>query len=273
MTTTDHAPSDAAAVDPPGRAWRPDWSKLTAEFVGTGFLLAGVVGSGIMAENLTDDVGLQLLQNAFATAGILVALILALGPASGAHFNPAVTLADRIFGGIDTPTAVSYVVAQVAGGIVGVMCANAMFDLSLVDWSSKERSGTHLLFAEGIATLGLLLVIFGVVRSGKSAVAAFAVGAYIAAAYYFTSSTSFANPAVTVARTFSDTFAGIAPSSAPPFVAAQLVATLAAAGLIRLIYPRIGEVADRVVVPHDTSLPGDSGQDSDRRPPGPQPSP
>jgi arsenate reductase len=232
-------------------AWRPDWSALTAEFVGTAFLLAGVVGSGIMAERLTDDVGLQLLQNAAATAGVLVALILSLGPASGAHFNPAVTLADRIFGGIDTPTALAYVAAQVSGGIVGVVCANVMFDLAAVDWSTRDRSAGHLVFAEAVATLGLLVVIFGVVRSGRSAAAAYAVGGYIAGAYYFTSSTSFANPAVTIARTFSDTFAGIEPGSAPAFVAAQLLATVVAVVVIRRVYPDIEDVADRVVVPHD----------------------
>jgi arsenate reductase len=226
---------------------------VTAEFVGTAFLLAAIVGSGIMAERLTDDEGLQLLQNAFATAGVLTALILALGPASGAHFNPAVTIADRVFGGIDTPTAVAYVVAQVSGAVVGVMTANAMFDLDLVSWSTKDRSGGHLVFAEGIATLGLLLVIFGVVRSGRASVAAFAVGGYIGGAYYFTSSTSFANPAVAIARMFSDTFAGIEPASAPGFIVAQLVATAVAVGLIRFLYPRIGEVADRVVVPHDAN--------------------
>lgn len=214
-----------------------DRSKLAAEFVGTAFLLAAVVGSGIMAETLTDDVGLQLLQNAFATAGVLTALILALGAASGAHFNPAVTLAERLLGGIDTPTAVAYVVAQVTGGIVGVIAANLMFDLSAVDWSSKDRSASHLVFAEGIATLGLLLVIFGVVRSGKGPMVAYAVGGYIAGAYYFTSSTSFANPAVTVARTFSDTFAGIRPSSAPAFIVAQLVAVAVAVALVRVLYP------------------------------------
>lgn len=228
--------------------------KLVAEFVGTAFLLAGVVGSGIMAETLTDDVGLQLLQNAFATAGVLVALILALGPASGAHFNPAVTIADRVFGGIDTPTAVGYVFAQVSGGIVGVMAANVMFDLSVIDWSTKDRSGGHMVFAEGIATLGLLLVIFGVVRSGKPTLAAFSVGGYIAGAYYFTSSTSFANPAVTVARMFSDTFAGIEPSSAPGFIAAQLAATAVAVGLVRVLYPDIEDVADQVVVPHEAQV-------------------
>jgi arsenate reductase len=229
----------------------PDLRAITAEFVGTAFLLAAVVGSGIMAENRSDDAGLQLLQNAFATAAVLVALILALGSASGAHFNPAVTLADRYFGGIDTPTALGYIVAQIAGGIVGVITANLMFDLSAVDWSTTDRSAGHLVFAEGVATFGLLLVIFGVVRSGRSSVAAFAVGAYIAGAYYFTSSTSFANPAVTIARTFSDTFAGIEPASAPAFIVAQIVAVGVAVGVIHLIYPHIGDVADQVVVPHD----------------------
>ena len=220
---------------------RPTRSELTAEFVGTAFLLAGVVGSGIMAERLTDDVGLQLLQNAFATAGVLIALILALGGASGAHFNPAVTLAERLFGNLDTRTAVGYIVAQVSGGIVGVVIANLMFDLSAVDWSTKDRSDGNLILAEGVATFGLLLVIFGTVRSGKGSVVAFAVGWYIAGAYYFTSSTSFANPAVTVARTLSDTFAGIEPASAPAFIAAQLVAVPVAVGVVRLLYP---EAAD-----------------------------
>jgi len=212
--------------------------KLTSEFVGTAFLLAAVVGSGIMAENLSTDEGLVLFQNAVATAGVLTALILALGPASGAHFNPAVTLADRLLGNIDSATAAMYVVVQIAGGIVGVMAANVMFDLPAVNWSAKPRSEGHLVFAEGIATIGLLLVIYGVVRSGKPTLAAFSVGGYIAGAYYFTSSTSFANPAVSIARTFSDTFAGIEPASAPAFIGAQLVATLVAVGLILLIYPR-----------------------------------
>ena len=134
--------------------WRPDVRRLTSEFVGTGFLLAAVVGSGIMAENLTTDVGLQLLQNAFATAGVLVALILAFGAVSGAHFNPAVTLTDRWFGGIDTPTAVWYIAAQTVGGIVGVMAANVMFDLDAVEWSTKNRSSLNLVFSEGVATSG-----------------------------------------------------------------------------------------------------------------------
>lgn len=226
------------SVDPDGPNEAALSSKLASEFFGTAFLLAAVIGSGIMAENLTDDVGLQLFQNAFATAGVLIALILALQSASGAHFNPAVTLADRLLGGIDTATAAMYVVVQVLGGIVGVIAANIMFDLPAIDWSTKDRSAGHLLFAEGIATIGLLLVIYGVVRSGKPTLAAFSVGGYIAGAYYFTSSTSFANPAVTIARTVSDTFAGIAPASAPAFVVVQLVATLIGVALIKAIYPR-----------------------------------
>ena len=211
--------------------------KATAEFIGTAFLLAGVVGSGIMAERLSTDVGLMLFQNAFATAGILVALILALGPASGAHFNPAVTLADRLLGGTDTPTAAVYVIAQITGGAVGVMLANLMFGLDAVNWSTKDRTGGELVLAEAVATFGLIMVIYGVVRSGKPTMAAFTVGGYIAAAYYFTSSTSFANPAVTLARTLSDTFAGIAPGGVAAFVGAQLVAAVLAAGVMRFLYP------------------------------------
>ncbi|MFT7597400.1 MAG: glycerol uptake facilitator-like aquaporin [Acidimicrobiales bacterium] len=210
-----------------------------AEFIGTAFLLVGVVGSGIMAERLTDDVGLQLLQNAFATAAVLVALILAFGEASGAHFNPAVTLAARLFGDLDTPTAAAYVVSQVAGAVVGVMTANVMFDLDAIHWSTKDRSSPNLVFAEVVATLGLLLIIFGVVRSGRAAAAPYAVGGYIAGAYYFTSSTSFANPAVSIARTMSNTFAGIKPTSAPAFIAAQLLGAVAAVALIRVIYPHV----------------------------------
>jgi len=234
-----------------GSPWAPDVRRLTGEFVGTAFLLAAVVGSGIMAQNLTDDVGLQLLQNAFATAGVLVALILAFGSVSGAHFNPAVTLTDRWFGGIDTPTTVWYIAAQTAGGIIGVVAANIMFDLDAVNWSTRDRSSLNLVFAEGVATLGLLLVIFGTVRSGRTSIVAFAVGGYIAGAYYFTSSTSFANPAVTVARMFSDTFAGIRPTDAPAFIAAQLVAVIVGIALIRVLFPGIDDVADRVVLPHD----------------------
>jgi glycerol uptake facilitator-like aquaporin len=225
--------------------------RLTAEFVGTAFLVAGVVGSGIMAQQLTDDRGLQLLQNTAATAGVLVALILALGAASGAHFNPAVTLVDRVFGGIDTPAAVGYVIAQVAGAILGAIAANVMFDLPAVEWSTTARSGGNLWFAEAVATLGLLLVIFGVVRAGRGAVVAIAVAGYIAGAYYFTSSTSFANPAVTIGRAFSDTFAGIEPSSVPMFIVAQLAGAALAIGLILVIYPHVTQVAGDVLVPHD----------------------
>lgn len=210
---------------------------LLAEFLGTAFLLAAVVGSGIMAENLSTDVGLQLLQNAFATAGVLTALILTFGGASGAHFNPAVTLSERLLGSLDSATATAYVAAQVAGGAAGVMAANIMFELDAVNVSAKDRSGLGLVVAEFVATLGLLLVIHGVVRSGRAAHVAYAVGGYIAGAYYFTSSTSFANPAVALARTLSDTFAGIEPASVPGFVAAQLVAVLVTVPLVRLLYP------------------------------------
>ncbi len=241
---------------PAATSWAPDVRRLTGEFVGTAFLLAAVVGSGIMAQTRSDDAGLQLLQNTFATAGVLIALILAFGAVSGAHFNPAVTLTDRWFGGIDTPTTVWYIGAQTAGSIVGVIAANLMFDLDAVEWSTTDRSSGNLLFAEGVATLGLLLVIFGVVRSGRTTVVAFAVGGYIAGAYYFTSSTSFANPAVTIGRMFSDTFAGIEPASAPAFIAAQLVAVAVAIGLIHILWPDMGDVADRVVLPHDDATSG-----------------
>lgn len=230
--------------------------RLAAEFVGTGFLLAGVVGSGIMAERLSSDPGLQLLQNALATAAVLVAIILALGPVSGAHLNPVVTIADWAFGGVGAREAAGYVGAQASGGIAGVIAANLMFDLSAVEIAGTARSGAHLWGAEVVATLGLLLVIFGIVRSGRSDVVAFAVGGYIAAAYYFTSSTSFANPAVTIARMLTDTFTGIAPASTPAFLVAQLAGTGIAVVLIRLLYPTIGEVADRVILPHPQRLDG-----------------
>ncbi|MEC8922475.1 MAG: MIP/aquaporin family protein [Actinomycetota bacterium] len=212
--------------------------RLTAEFVGTFFLLLAVVGSGIMAETLSTDAGLQLLANSFATAGALACLILTFGRVSGAHFNPVVTLWARLEGGLSNRTAVSYVTAQVAGGILGVIAANIMFDLDAVHWSTKDRSDPALWFSEVIATFGLLMVIIGVVRSRKDHWVAISVAAYIGGAYFFTSSTSFANPAVTVARTFSDTFAGIAPASAPMFVACQLVGCLAAVGVMRITHPK-----------------------------------
>ena len=221
-------------------SWRPALAKPLAEFVGTAFLLAAVVDSGIMAENLTDDVGPQLLQNAFATGLVLAALILAFGGVSGAHFNPAVTLTERVLGGIDTRTAAGYLVAQFAGAIAGTVMANVMFDLPAVAWSVKDRSAGHIVFAELIATVGLLLIIFGTVRSGKPSTVAVAVGGYIGGAYCFTSSTSFANPAVTVARMFSDTFADIAPASVPPFLGVEAAAVVVAVLLIRLCFPRRG---------------------------------
>ncbi len=224
--------------------------RIAAEFVGTAFLLAAIVGSGIMAETLSTDPGLQLLQNALATAGALTAMILALGPVSGAHLNPAVTLADRAFGGLTNRETIGYILAQSSGGIAGVIAANLMFDLPAATWSTTARSGSHLWLAEAVATIGLLLVIFGLVRSGKASVAAFAVGGYIAGAYYFTSSTSFANPAVTIARTLSDTFAGIAPASAPGFVVAELIGVGIAVGFIGWLFPHLDEVADQVIVPH-----------------------
>ncbi len=211
--------------------------QLVAEALGTAFLLIGVVGSGIMAERLTDDVGLQLLQNAVATGGVLVALIHTFGPVSGAHFNPTVTIVDRLLGGSDTPSAMAYIASQITGGIIGVMAANTMFDLPLIEWATKDRSAGHLVFSEAIATLGLLLVIFAMVRSSTSHAIPYAVGAYITGAYYFTSSTSFANPAVTIARMFSDTFAGIAPASVPAFIVVQLITSALAFAVIRYLFP------------------------------------
>ena len=208
-----------------------------AEFIGTAFLLAGVVGSGIMAERLTDDVGLQLLANSTATVGVLIAIILAFADTSGAHINPAVTLTALALRTIDGARAAVYIVTQVLGGAIGVIAANIMFDIDPVNVSAKDREGFNLLFAEGVATFGLLIVIFGIVRAGNPAMVAFAVGGYIGGAYWFTASTSFANPAVTVARTLSDTFAGIAPASAPGFVIAQIVATSVSIAAIRMLWP------------------------------------
>ena len=187
--------------------------RVSAEAVGTAMLVAVVVGSGIAAQRLSPaDIGLQLLENAAATGAGLVALILAFGSVSGAHFNPVVTLADRALGGTTTHDAVAYVVAQIAGACAGCVIANVMFGLPAVGMSEHVRSSGALWTSEGVATFGLLVVIFGVVRSGRSGLAPFAVGGYITAAYWFTSSTSFANPAVTIGRTLSNTFAGIAPS-------------------------------------------------------------
>ena len=212
--------------------------RLTAEFVGTFFLLLAVVGSGIMAESLSTDVGLQLLENSFATAGALTCLILTFGRVSGAHFNPVVTLWARLDGDIDNRTALSYVAVQIPGAILGTMAANIIFELDAVHWSTKQRSDPSLWLSEVLATFGLLMVIIGVVRSRKDHWVAISVAAYIGGAYFFTSSTSFANPAVTVARTFSDTFAGIAPASAPIFIVCQLIGCLLAVGVMRITHPQ-----------------------------------
>jgi arsenate reductase len=213
--------------------------RVVAEALGTCLLIIAVVGSGIMASRLSpDDVGLQLLENAAATAGALIGLILMFGAVSGAHFNPAVTIVDRLFGTITTGDAAAYIAAQVVGGCIGSLLANSMFELPTFEWATKERSSGALWLSEVIATVGLLLVIHGCVRTGRSSAVPFAVGAWIGGAYWFTSSTSFANPAVTIARTLSDSFAGIKPSSAPMFILMQFVGTAIAFGLIRFLYPR-----------------------------------
>lgn len=213
-------------------------ARLAAEALGTGLLIVAVIGSGIMATRLSpDDVGLQLLENSFATMGALVGLILMFGAVSGAHFNPAVTLTDRLLGSISSRDAGLYVVAQTIGGCLGAVVANLMFELPAVELSTKDRSSPALWLSEVVATVGLLLVIHGCVRTGRARVVPFAVGLWIGGAYWFTSSTSFANPAVTVARSLSDSFAGIAPSSVPMFVVAQLVGVAVAFGLVRLFYP------------------------------------
>jgi arsenate reductase len=226
-----------------------------AEFLGTALLLVAVIGSGIAAQRLSPgDSGLELLENAIATAAALVAIILALGPVSGAHLNPVITLTDRLFGGIGSAEACLYVLAQFTGAVVGAALANLMFALPALQVATKSRSGGGLWLGEVVATFGLVLVVFGTVRSGRSGAAPFAVGAYIAGAYWFTSSTSFANPAVTVARTLSDTFAGISPASAPAFITAQMLGMLIACATVLLLYPGLRAVAADAVLPH-----GDSG--------------
>jgi glycerol uptake facilitator-like aquaporin len=208
-------------------------SRMTAEFVGTAFLLAAVVGSGIMGERLANgNVALALLANSIATGAALVALILAIGPISGAHMNPAVTLADAMQNGIGWHDVPAYIAAQLTGAFAGVATAHLMFGLPLFFWSHHARNGFGLVWSEFVATFGLLAVIWACTRNG-SAFVSFAVGAYITAAYWFTGSTSFANPAVTLARAATDTFAGIRPSDTVLFIASQLAATFAAASLFR----------------------------------------
>jgi glycerol uptake facilitator-like aquaporin len=211
--------------------------RLAAEALGTGLLIVAVIGSGIMASRLSpDDVGLQLLENAAATAAALIGLILIFGAVSGAHFNPVVTLVDRWFGAVTNRDTALYIIAQIIGGCLGAIVANVMFELPAVEWSTKERSSGSLWLSEVVATIGLLLVIHGCVRSGRKDVVAFAVGLWIGGAYWFTSSTSFANPAVTIARTLSDSFAGIKPSSVPMFIVMQLIGAVIAVALVRFFY-------------------------------------
>jgi arsenate reductase len=226
--------------------------RLLAELLGSAFLAALVIGSGIAAQTLSPgDVGLQLLENAAATAAGLFAIILMFGPVSGGHFNPVVSLADASFGGIRWRDAVAYIPAQVAGCAIGAVVANGMFALAAVSISTHHRASPAHLLSEAIATAGLLLVILALARTRRSNVAPAAVGAYIGAAYFFTSSASFANPAITVGRIFSNTFAGIAPASVPGFVAAQLLGAAAALLVVRALYPDITPAeASEMVVEH-----------------------
>jgi glycerol uptake facilitator-like aquaporin len=227
----------------------PIGRRALAEFIGTALLVAAVVGSGIAASSLSpNDVGLQLFENAAATGAALVAIILALGPVSGAHLNPVITLLDLAFGGISPRDAAAYVAAQFAGGALGACVANLMFSEPAILWSTRVRAGGGRWLGEAVATFGLAVVVFGVVRSGRSGLAPFAVGAYIAGAYFFTSSTSFANPAVTVSRMLSDTFAGIRPSSVPAFVLFQAGGAAVAWAAIRVLFPDVQRIAGDVAV-------------------------
>ena len=223
--------------------------RIVSEFVGTGFLVAAVVGSGIMGERLAGgNVAIALLANTIATGAALAALILTFGPISGAHLNPAVTVADAIERGVSWPVAACYVLAQCVGGICGAIAAHLMFGLPAISLSHHARSGSAQVFSEFVATFGLLCVIWGCSRQ-RSQIVPFAVAAYITAAYWFTSSTSFANPAVTIARSLSDTFAGIQPLDVPLFVAAQFAGAIAATLLFRWLVPRLAATAKEILVP------------------------
>jgi glycerol uptake facilitator-like aquaporin len=231
----------------------PLWRRLLAELLGTALLVSVVVGSGIAAQQLSDDVGLRLLESSTATVLGLTVLILMFGPVSGAHFNPVVSAADWFLGrrtrtGLSLVEVVAYAATQVLGGVAGALLANAMFDVS-ADLATTHRASAGHLLGEVVATAGLVALVFALARTGRGAVAAPAVGAYIGAAYWFTSSTSFANPAVTVGRIFSDTFAGIAPASVPAFVAAQVVGLVLGLAMTLALYPDAGTRADDVVVP------------------------
>jgi len=228
------------------------WRRLTAEFIGSAFLAAVVIGSGIAAQQLSPgNTGLQLFENAAATAAGLFAIILMFGAVSGGHFNPVVSLVDAAFGGLSWRDAGAYVPAQVAGCAFGAVVANVMFSKAAFEISTKHRASPAHFLSEVVATLGLLMVIFALARSGRSRTAPAAVGAYIGAAYFFTSSTSFANPAITVGRMFSDTLAGIAPSSAPSFIGAQIAGGVLAIGLIKVLYPDMtSDQAGDILFPH-----------------------
>jgi glycerol uptake facilitator-like aquaporin len=231
----------------------PLWRRLLAELMGSAFLAAVVIGSGIAAHNLSPgNTGLELLENAAATAAGLYAIILMFGPVSGGHFNPVVSLADAVFGGLSWRDTAAYLPVQTAGCVGGAAVANLMFAQPAITIATKNRATPAHFLAEIVATLGLILVIFALARSGRSRAAPAAVGAYIGAAYFFTSSTRFANPAITVGRMFSDTFAGIAPASAPAFIGAQIVGGALAVAAIRALYPGLtAATAAEVTVPHD----------------------
>jgi glycerol uptake facilitator-like aquaporin len=230
--------------------------RLLAELLGSAFLAALVIGSGIAAQTLSPgDVGLELFENAAATAAGLYTIILMFGPVSGGHFNPVVSLADASFGGIGWRDALAYIPAQVVGCVLGATTANGMFSLAAISISTHHRATPAHLFSEAIATSGLLLVIFSLARSKRANTAPAAVGAYIGAAYFFTSSASFANPAISIGRMFSNTFAGIAPASVPGFVLAQLVGGACAILAVRALYPDLtpDEAADAVMPHHESS--------------------
>ena len=226
--------------------------RLLAELLGSAFLAALVVGSGVAAQTLSPhDAGLQLFENATATAAGLFTIILMFGPVSGGHFNPVVSLADASLGGLSWRDACVYVPAQIAGCVLGAVTANGMFAVAAVSISTHHRASAPHLLSEAIATAGLVLLIFSLARSRRTAAAPAAVGAYIGAAYFFTSSGSFANPAITLGRMFSDTFAGIAPASAPGYIVAQLLGGALAVAAVRGLYPEMTSAeAAEVVVPH-----------------------
>ena len=259
-TTRTSTHTGAAARVRPTAATPVLWRRAAAEALGTGLLVTVVVGSGIAAQRLSpSDVGLQLLENSFATALGLAVLIVTLGPVSGAHFNPVVSVVDWWRGRRDPSGAgagllgrdlLAYIPAQTLGAIAGAIVANLMYDQAAISWSTTTRAASHLYLGEAVATTGLILLVFSLAATGRTQLAPAAVGAYIGAAYWFTSSTSFANPAVTIGRAFSDTFAGIAPSSVLGFVEAQIAGAALGTVLLAALYPRTSRAGDDVLVPH-----------------------